>query len=521
MILNPITYTLILNASILIFLAVYFALHRAKGSGIFALLMLASAIWAIASAFENSTNIIGQKIIWSKMSYLGIVSVTPLWLIFSFQYTQYKSKITKWIWYCWLFPLITLIFVATNEFHGLIWPTFKAVNDLYGLHIVYGHGPMFYFTVVYSYIFLITGVAIFIQYLKSASRAQRVSGLIVIFGMMIPWLANFIYSLALPNFFFGIDLTPVAMAITGAAIMLGVFKYRFLALIPAAKEMVYQNIEIGIIVINGNRQIVDLNDYCRKLLSAKISIGKNIKNIKLNNELSLEEAIASTDVDFYLEEKKSWLNLKINDLKNQDEKKIGEMLLIRDITEQKQAENLLRESQRFFSNIVDFLPDPSFVINHKGEVIIWNKAMEKLTGVMSKDIIGKGNYEHSLPFYKKRRPMLANMVLIDNQLDKNWKLYKDYEITREGDIIKTKSFNKILNKNGVYLMMIAQPLLDNSGQKIYAIESVRDISDIEKYDETMKEKIDELSRVNEIMVNRELKMIELKNEIENLKKRLV
>ena len=117
--------------------------------------------------------------------------------------------------------------------------------------------------------------------------------------------------------------------------------------------------------------------------------------------------------------------------------------------------------------------------------------------------------------------MLADMVLIDNQMDENWKLYKNYEITREGDIIKTKSFNRIINKNGVYLMMIAQPLLNNSGQKIYAIESVRDISDIEKYDETMKEKINELSRVNEIMVNRELKMIELKNEIGNLKKRPV
>ena len=167
-----------------------------------------------------------------------------------------------------------------NEFHGLIWPSIKTVSDLYGLHLIYGHGPAFYFTVVYSYIFLITGVAVFIHYLKSASIAQRISGLIVIFGMMIPWLANFVYSIAAPNFFYGIDLTPVAMAITGAAIMLGVFKYKFLALIPVAKEMIYQNIEIGIIVINENRQIVDLNDCCRKLLSAKISIGKNIKNIK-------------------------------------------------------------------------------------------------------------------------------------------------------------------------------------------------------------------------------------------------
>ena len=41
----------------------------------------------------------------------------------------------------------------------------------------------------------------------------------------------------------------------------------------------------------------------------------------------------------------------------------------------------------------------------------WNHAMEELTGVRAKDIIGKGDYEYSLPFYGERRPVLADIAL--------------------------------------------------------------------------------------------------------------
>jgi PAS domain S-box-containing protein len=65
-----------------------------------------------------------------------------------------------------------------------------------------------------------------------------------------------------------------------------------------------------------------------------------------------------------------------------------------------------------FEKCVDFLPDAILAIDIDGKVIIWNPAMEKMTGALAIDMIGKGNYEYALPFYGIRRPILADLVLM-------------------------------------------------------------------------------------------------------------
>ncbi|NSW81817.1 MAG: PAS domain-containing protein [Syntrophothermus sp.] len=58
--------------------------------------------------------------------------------------------------------------------------------------------------------------------------------------------------------------------------------------------------------------------------------------------------------------------------------------------------------------VIDFLPDPTLVIDREGKVIFWNRAMEEMTGVPAQEILGKGNYEHAIPFYGERRPILID-----------------------------------------------------------------------------------------------------------------
>jgi len=51
-----------------------------------------------------------------------------------------------------------------------------------------------------------------------------------------------------------------------------------------------------------------------------------------------------------------------------------------------------------------------------GIVIAWNFAMERMTGVMSSEILGKGNYEYALPFYHERRRLLIDLILTPDDL---------------------------------------------------------------------------------------------------------
>jgi PAS domain S-box-containing protein len=84
-----------------------------------------------------------------------------------------------------------------------------------------------------------------------------------------------------------------------------------------------------------------------------------------------------------------------------------------DITERKQAEEVIKNSEQRLSQIINFLPDPTFVVDNEGTVLTWNQAMEKLSGFKAAEMVGKGNFEYALPFYGERRPILIDLV-------KNW-----------------------------------------------------------------------------------------------------
>jgi len=56
--------------------------RTAPGGIYFSLLMLAVTIYAFTNAAELNSISISSKLIWAKISYLGVVSVAPLWFLF-------------------------------------------------------------------------------------------------------------------------------------------------------------------------------------------------------------------------------------------------------------------------------------------------------------------------------------------------------------------------------------------------------------------------------------------------------
>ena len=70
-----------------------------------------------------------------------------------------------------------------------------------------------------------------------------------------------------------------------------------------------------------------------------------------------------------------------------------------------------KKSIKVLEEVLDFVPEPIFAINLKGEVILWNKAIEELFGVDRKDMLGKGNFEYAIVFYNERRSTLVDLAL--------------------------------------------------------------------------------------------------------------
>ncbi len=158
-----------------------------------------------------------------------------------------------------------------------------------------------------------------------------------------------------------------------------------------------------------------------------------------------------------------------------------------DVTELKKSEALLREyaeeiktqrdavivSSEKIKQIVQSLPDAAFVIDENGKIQYWNSAIEEMTGFYAEEMIGKGNFEYAIPFYGERRPILIDLVLIDDEtLERNYT-----GITRKKNILQAETYVPSLREKEHYLLGTATALFDKDNKYLGAIEVIHDITE--------------------------------------------
>ncbi|WP_244161357.1 EAL domain-containing protein [Trichlorobacter thiogenes] len=147
------------------------------------------------------------------------------------------------------------------------------------------------------------------------------------------------------------------------------------------------------------------------------------------------------------------------------------------------AEQALLSTKQQLRDIIDFLPDAAFVIDNDKKVVIWNRAMEKMTGVSKEDMVGKGDHEYTIPFYGERRNQLLDLLDMDDE-----QLAAKYtQVRRTGEILDAETFCPALHGGkGAYVWATGVPLYDAAGQRVGAIESIRDITERKKSEDFLR-----------------------------------
>jgi len=143
-----------------------------------------------------------------------------------------------------------------------------------------------------------------------------------------------------------------------------------------------------------------------------------------------------------------------------------------DIVERERAEQQTRDAYQRISDILEFLPDATFVVDENRRVIAWNRAIEVMTGVPKGEILGQGEHAYALPFYGVRRPILIDLLNETREVQE--RLY--HGITRNGRTLCAEA--KVEFADGAhYLWSAASPLCDLNGNQVGGIQTLRDITE--------------------------------------------
>lgn len=126
-----------------------------------------------------------------------------------------------------------------------------------------------------------------------------------------------------------------------------------------------------------------------------------------------------------------------------------------------------------FSDVIDCLPDATFVLDRDRRIVAWNRAAEEMTGARKEEIVGRGGQAYALAFYGEHRPTLVDLLDRDDPA-----LHALYDSVQRKDSLYAETFNPTLyGGRGAYVSITATPLLDSDGKFVGAIETVRDITD--------------------------------------------
>jgi signal transduction histidine kinase/CheY-like chemotaxis protein/ferredoxin len=149
--------------------------------------------------------------------------------------------------------------------------------------------------------------------------------------------------------------------------------------------------------------------------------------------------------------------------------------LQREIVQRNRFEKALLDRKQMLQDIIDGSPMPKFVINRDHEVLYWNRALERLTGIRAKNIVG--TKDHWKAFYPEPTYCLVDMLvedmfpLQDPELKKRYVksdlLEEAYEIT---------DFFSIVGKKGRWLTGRGAPIRDATGKIVGALETVEDVT---------------------------------------------
>jgi PAS domain S-box-containing protein len=464
------------------FVAVYVWRRRAWASGTksLALLALACGEWSLGYALEIAGADLPTKLFWGKSQYIGISAIPLLWVIFASAHSTPGIRITRRnVILLSIVPLITLLLAFTTELHGLIWSNIqiRTVGTFSALEV--SHGIWFWVYLIYSYILLIAGTIFILRSFNRRKGLIRTQNIALLIAIFTPWLGNLLYVVGLspiPH----LDITPFAFTISVAIFALGIFRWKLGNLAPVARDLVVEKMPDGMIVLDAQGNIVDLNPALQKALgvSAAQAIGQKSKDLFSawpslveRYEYTLE---AQDEIVLGEGESQTWLELRMSPLIDSQNRLLARVVTVRDITEKKQTEEALRLSEERYRNIYENVADVIYETDNQGQLTSISPSVYKRSGYLPEELIGRSVTEFFV--YPEQYAAL------------------DAQMLESGSVNDFEALLRRKDGSTTWTSITSRIIFDVNGQGMATEGVLRDITERKQAEERIKEMNAELER---------------------------
>jgi len=331
-------------ASAVVFLMIVNIWRWRRDPGVKALIVMniGQGFWTLCYALQLSDFIRPEPYFWSKLMFLGVVMVPASVLVWSSFYTRRNTWVNRRnISLLFLEPIIFNVIIWTDPWHKLFSGNYSQTGML---------GIAFWVHSLYSYILLITGgMFLFLNWLQVAP-AHKTQALLAMIALPIATLANAVTIFGMIPLK-GIDFSPIGFVAASLIYTYAQLSHRLFDLLPIARDKVIDAMRDGVLVLDSENRIIDINPAAQEILQTNIkaTMGDHVKTIlpvwpQIEGNLDPKRPF---HLEFLMEDaEKRTINLNITTLLDKQSQPSGKLIILRDITEMKTIENALRKTNQ-------------------------------------------------------------------------------------------------------------------------------------------------------------------------------
>ena len=342
------TGLLLIAALVSAWLALYTWRRRGvAGARNFAMAMAAVAGWALIGAATHLSPTLAGKVVWTNLQYPFIALVPVTWLLFALAYTGRGHLVRPSLLAALaVHPLLLQIVVWTNPaglFRTRVWLDTTGPIPTMGNEL----GAAFWIHTAYSYALLLYASFLLVRAHWSRSPIYRRQGMALVIAIAAPWISN-IVTIFGASWLAYLDLTPFAFMVSGVAIAWGLLREGLLDLVPVACSAVIHSLPTGIIVLDPQERVADLNPAAAEILGVGrgSAAGRPLRELVPHYAYLLarqRDASGEAHDEWVLGEGEARrvYDLRSSTLPGSDGRLVGHLISLQDITERKASQTTL------------------------------------------------------------------------------------------------------------------------------------------------------------------------------------